>query len=501
MAIFKGDQPEILKSSLTYILPLVLIVVVVFCVYWFLWSERSGSISVASSIPGAEVLINSSPTNQNTPVIIKRLRADSYEISVRLEGYVPSPKRQLVQVENGSRIAVSFSMVPDTVAVQSLGLVKTEVNSDSVPQLVNKTWTPTLDSLKKLQQVRNMLDNHPRVKTVSHRETKDYGATVFASVKITSSQDGALIWVDDVSTGFRTPGNMILTRGSHVIKVEKEGYRCDPEVIELTVTQSGQTHQAHFELIEQTGSEDRWALIIRTENAEGTIFLDDRYCAVGEYQVRTLPYGEYLVSYGDVDGYAKPEPQKIMLTRASPSADLVGVYHAIVHVMAMLDGSGEVQKNGVSDVINGVYFQDNGFTEDDVRGPAIKFLDDRQFYAWELGYGYAERNPPGMDCMRFLFDLPKGFNRDKPVRMQVFGYGSNHNYPFSFRNKTEIALYLNGAGLHTSFQPSFNVDEEYPLGYDVFDVTRYLKEGENILTIRTTENSQCFFYLNKIVLQ
>jgi hypothetical protein len=45
------------------------------------------------------------------------------------------------------------------------------------------------------------------------------------------------------------------------------------------------------------------------------------------------------------------------------------------------------------------------------------------------------------------------------------------------------------------------VDEEYPLGYDVFDVTKYLKEGENTLTIRTTENSQCFFYLNKIVMQ
>jgi hypothetical protein len=335
----------------------------------------------------------------------------------------------------------------------------------------------------------------------SGQDKDELNSAVFASVEVTSNVNGALIVLDNVSTGFYTPNNLILNYGVHTIKVRKEGYLPDPELVEVVVKYSGQRDQAHFNLLEQTDPGGNHALTVCTENAEGMIFLDDRYCAVGEYQAHNLPYGEYLVSFGSVDGYITPESRKVSLTKASPSVDVVGVYHPVVYVMAMLDGNGELRKNGVRDVINGVYFHGNGFTEDRVRGPAVKYMDDKQFYAWELGYGYAERNPPGMDCLQFLFDLPKGFNPDTPVRMQVYGYGSNRNYPFSFRNKTEIALYLNDAGLHTTFRPSFNVDEEYPLGYDVFDVTRYLQEGDNTMMIRTTENSKCFFYLNKIVLQ
>ena len=498
MAIFKGDQPEKLKSLLTYALPFVLFAAVVYGAYWLLWSERSGSISVASSIPGAEVLINSSPTNQKTPVIIKRLPADSYEISVRMEGYIPSPEFQLIQVAKGSRIAVSFGMISDSSAGQSLELIT--ASSDSMSEPVTKTWIPTLDSLKKIRQHQKTSHHQQQTQPTSRRDNEDLNTAVFASVEVTSSLDGALILLDNVSTGFYTPNNLILNRGAHLIKVQKEGYQPDPEMFEIVVAHSGQRNQAHFNLSEQSESDDNWALTIRTENVEGAIYLDDRFCAVGEYQIKDLPYGQYLVSFGSVDEYNTPESQKIFITQESPVADVVGVYHPIIYMMAALNSDGGLLKNGIHDVIGGVYFQENGFTEDNVRGPAIKYLEGNEFYAWELGYGYAERNPPGMDCIQFLFKLSKGFNRDTPVRMLVYGYASNHNYPFSFRNKTEIALYLNDSGIHTTFHPSFNLEEEQPLGYDVFDVTRFLEEGDNTLMIRTTENSRCFFYLNKIVL-
>ncbi len=500
MTLFKGDQPDKLKLVLMYALPFILIAVVIYAVYWLLWSERSGSISVASSIPGAEVLINSSATNQKTPVIIKRLPPDSYEISVRMEGYLPSPEFQLVPVKKGSRVAVSFGMIHDSSAGQPSEPITATPNPDAISKPVIKTWIPTLDSLKKIREGRKASDHQQQSGTTSRRDKVDSNIAVFASVEVTSNVDGAMILLDNISTGFYTPNNLILNSGTHNIKVEKEGYRSDPEEFEIDVMHSGQRYLAHFNLIEQSDSDDIWALTIRTENIEGRIYLDDRFCAVGEYQIRNLRYGEYLVSFGSVDGYNTPVSKKIFLTHGSPTATVVGVYHPILYMMATLDNDGGLIKKGIHDIIGGVYFQESGFIEDNVRGPAIKYLEGNQFYAWELGYGHAERNPPGMDCIQFLFKLPKGFNRDTPVRMRVYGYASNHNYPFSFRNKTEIALYLNDSGIHTTFQPSFNVVEEQPLGYDVFDVTRYLKEGDNILMIRTTENSQCFFYLNKIVL-
>jgi hypothetical protein len=168
--------------------------------------------------------------------------------------------------------------------------------------------------------------------------------------------------------------------------------------------------------------------------------------------------------------------------------------------MATLDDKGQLIMKGVSKVIQGVYFEGKGFTEDAVRGPALKYLEGNRFFAWEMGYADAELNPPGMDAIEFVFNLPKGYDREKTTHLRIYGYASNHNYPFTFLNKSEIAIYVNDNGIQSHLSPSYSIDAQKALGYDELEVTNLLVEGENRILIRTTEQSRCFYYLNKIVL-
>ena len=500
MSIFGNDQIDRLKATLTILLPFLLIVVIIFFAYRILLTDRNGAIHVVSNIPGAEILVNSSPSNQETDATLRRLRPDTYDVSVRMVGYLSDPIRQLVQVKKGEISEVYFRLVKDTSSGKEPSPKLTY--SDTISHSKStKTWVPSLDSLKKIREDQRKADSGKSQQSASYRKANiDPDPSVFTSVSVTSSRDSAMIFVDDVKTGFATPANLILNRGIHTIRVKLEGYRSDPATAEIVSSHAGQVDEVHFQLSHIPATSDSVALAITTEPVQGRIFLDDRFCAEGEYKVKTLSPGEYLVSFGSVDGYTTPQSQKIAISQDNPAARVVGEYRPIVYITASLDAKGQLEEKGIDQVIGGVFFQSSGFSSDDIRGPAIKYLEGNRFYAWELGYADAEKNPPGSDGLEFDFTIPKGFDRDKKTQMRIYGYASNRNYPFTFMNKTEIAIYINGNGVNSNFKPTYNVDEERALGYDEFDISPFLKEGKNRLLIRTTGDSRCYYYLNKIVI-
>jgi hypothetical protein len=495
MNIFGNDQIDRLKATLMIMLPFILIVVIIFFAYQILLTDRNGAIHVVSNIPGAEILLNSSPSNQKTDATLRHLRPDSYDVSVRLDGYLADPSRQLVQVRRGEVAEVSFRLMEDTAAgiepVPELTQADTTSHSKSSP-----AWVPSLDSLKKVREDQRKAETEKNQQSPSYRkENVSLDPSVFTSVSVTSSRDGALIIVDNVLTGFATPANLI-----HTIQVQMDGYQSDPPKAEIVSSYAGQRDEVHFRLSSVQALGDSVALTITTEPVEGRIFVDDRFCAEGEYRVKTLSPGEYLVSFGSVDGFTTPESQKIVISQDKPVARVVGTYRPIVYITASLDDKGQLEEKGVDQVIGGVFFQSAGFSRDDIRGPAVKFLEGNKFYAWELGYADAEKNPPGSDGIEFDFTVPKGFDRDKKTQLRIYGYASNRNYPFTFLNKTEIAIYINGSGVNSNFKPTYNVDEERALGYDELEIRSLLKEGDNRLLILTTSGSRCYYYLNKIVI-
>ena len=482
------------------LLPFLLIIAVMYLGYRFLLIDRGGAISIDSSLPDADILINSSPANQKTPATLRKLPPDIYDVSVRLAGYLPFPSSQVVQIRKRQTVKLFFGMMPDTTSKSTSAPEKIVSDSISSPRPAI-SWVPSLDSLKKIQEnQRKESEWKGYTKTPFRRDKNESDQSIFTAVTVSSTPDSALILVDNISTGFLTTTNLILNKGTHVIKVQKDGYRSEPSRAEIVVQRPGGREQIHFKLSEEGTSQDTVALIIRTMPVEGRIFLDDKFCAVGEYRVRSLNIGEYQVSFGSVEGYTTPKSQKAVISVKHPHAEVEGIYRPIVYVMATLDEKGQLIMKGVNKVINGVYFEGKDFSEDAVRGPAVKYVEGNKFYAWEMGYADAELNPPGMDGIEFVFNLPKGYDREKKIHLRIYGYASNHNYPFTFLNKTEIAIYINNNGLQSHFLPSFNIDAQHALGYDEFDVTSILVEGENRILIRTTDQSRCFYYLNKIVL-
>jgi hypothetical protein len=500
MSIFGSDQYDRLKATLTILFPFILMVVIIFFAYQILLTDRKGSIHVVSNIPGAEIFLSSSPSNQKTDATLRHLRPDAYDISVHMDGYLSDPIRQLVQVKRGETAEVHFRLMKDTTIGMEPAPELTQLDTASHSKSARE-WLPSLDSLKKVRENQRKTEIGRTQLSPSYRKADvSPDPSVFTSVSVTSSRDGAMIIVDDVETGFTTPANLILNRGIHTIQVQMDGYQADPPKAEIVSSYAGQRDEVHFQLSYVQAAGDSFALVISTEPAEGRIFVDDRFCAEGVYKAKSLNPGEYLVSFGSVDGYTTPESQKIVISQDAPYAHVVGTYRPIVYISASLDDKGQLIEKGVDQVVTGVFFQPGGFSSDDIRGPAVKFLEGNKFYAWELGYADAEKNPPGSDGIEFVFTVPKGFDRDKNTQLRIYGYASNRNYPFTFLNKTEIAIYINGSGVNSNFKPTYNVDEERALGYDEFDISPFLKEGENRLLIRTTSDSRCYYYLNKIVI-
>jgi len=500
MSIYSSGRFERLKATLMTLLPFLLILAVMYLGYRFLLTDRGGAIHVDSSLPGAEILINSSPANLKTPATLRKLPPDLYDVSVRLVGYLPSPSSQVVQIRKRQTVKIFFGMMPDTTSKRTPAPEKIVSDSIPTPRPV-VSWVPSLDSLKKIQESqRKESELKGYTNTPFRRGKNESDQSIFTAVTVSSTPDSALVLVDNISTDFLTPTNLILNKGTHIIKVQKDGFRSEPSRAEIVVQRAGGREQVHFQLTEEGASQDSMALIIRTVPVEGRIFIDDKFYAVGEYRVRSLNIGEYQVSFGSVEGYTTPKPQKAIISVKHSQSVIEGIYRPIVYVMATLDEKGQLIMKGVNKVINGVYFEGKGFSEDAVRGPVVKYVEGNKFYAWEMGYADAELNPPGMDGIKFVFNLPQGYDQEKKIHLRIYGYASNHNYPFTFLNKTEIAIYVNDNGLQSHFPPTYSIDAQHALGYDEFDVTGLLVEGENSILIRTADESRCFYYLNKIVL-
>ncbi len=78
----------------------------------FLLYERRGTLLVHADREGACVVLNGSLTTIETGDPIKRLRPDIYSVSVDLPGYQPEPSMEIVRIESGAKVEVSFKLTP-----------------------------------------------------------------------------------------------------------------------------------------------------------------------------------------------------------------------------------------------------------------------------------------------------------------------------------------------------------------------------------------------------
>ncbi|MCB9358021.1 MAG: PEGA domain-containing protein [Calditrichaeota bacterium] len=174
---------------------LMLAAAVLSAVSWM--SDEEAVLVVTSSPPGAEVVLNLRPTDVRTNAYLSGLPADSFSVSLRLDGYRPIPPEQRIRLNSGDATRVTFILAP--------------ISRGDDRELPASNRTPYKWHWKK--------------------------------VRLNSDPPGAEIYIDDIATGLVTPASAVLDRGLHHLRAHwRNGAKAyknllvDPETSQPDVT-------------------------------------------------------------------------------------------------------------------------------------------------------------------------------------------------------------------------------------------------------------------------
>ncbi len=240
-------------------------------------------------------------------------------------------------------------------------------------------------------------------------------------------------------------------------------------------------------------------LKVTTSPVEGAIYVDDRFMGMGKLTLTDIALGEVVVRFGEVEGYRTPDPEKAFLTPDWPFANIKGIYLPLIYISAYIDASGRAV-NKKCTIHTGYIWKGSPVYDDPVAGPIVKFLEEINAFAWEIGYAFSNRNPPGEDFLEISFNLPENFDGNKPLELHLYGYASDRKYPFAISGKTAVDIIVNDKKVKEGFHPGITLSENSPPQPDVFPVNAFLKVGENRIRIQASPSSRCYYFLQQIVL-
>lgn len=456
--------------------------------YQFVLHDRKASVFVESEPRGAIVQINGINVGV-TPYEFRTTSFDKYIVKVSMQNFVCAPESIVVNIQKKSKLVAAFRLIPvDPNAIAKTPEPPQPTPSAALPSVFKRGF-PQTNSVPERglgeQEYLNSQDNAPR--TVDAK---------YASVRIDSEPSGAEVWIDNMPTSKLTPYVATLPLGIHRVVVKKSGYRAiDGEQIVSLATASSMQNLMMRLVAEAQATQGK--AYVSTRPINGKVFLDGSLRGTGEVTIEPLAYGEYTVSFGAVEGYRSPAPMHITITSGKPVATIVGTYEPLLSLVVSLDDKGGVKSSDAS-ILYGVY-ADGNFTTDDVNGPQRKYFKDVNFWSWELGYGYQNRNPAGSDAMELRFVLPEGIDKNN-LKLRLFGYATNRSYPFTVGGKTRVTVELNGRVVAGDITPTRNLDREDPPGFDEWRIGNWLQPGENRLIIRTSSSSTAMYLLSRIVI-
>ena len=159
-------QRRVVRNMIVSGLTLVLAIAAGF----FMLARPEEAVLIVTSQPeGGEVVLNYRPTGAKTSALLADLPADSFVVSLRMDGHRPVPAEQGVRLLPNDTTRITFLM-----------------------------------SAIKLEDER----------TLPRADGKPY-SWEWRHVRLTSEPTGALIMLEDYDTGLKTPAEMLLPKGVH----------------------------------------------------------------------------------------------------------------------------------------------------------------------------------------------------------------------------------------------------------------------------------------------
>jgi len=118
-------------------------------------------------------------------------------------------------------------------------------------------------------------------------------------------------------------------------------------------------------------------------------------------------------------------------------------------------------------------------------------------YFLKLGYAFPYRNPKGNDAIKIVFDLPRNLEYDQNFTLKLYAASSKENYPMTISGKTEISIKFNKNILSYYYSPKY-LEDLGGMEENEWDITSYVRSGENTLEIGTTDKNNTYYYIKRI---
>ena len=235
--------------------------------------EPVGTLRIVSDPAGAAILIDGKATGDITPADLL-LAVGTHTIAVTRDGFLITPTSRTVNVPPGQRMQASFVLAelgeltitstPDGAALILDGEDSGEVTPHTFMLVVGEhTVEVVLDGY--------VADGGEVVVDLAASGTPpiDFGLLAAGTLAVTSTPDGAAIFLDGADSDEVTPHTIALAVGGYAVHVEKSGYEI-PAARDVTVS-AGAESSADFELV-TTGT--LGSLAVTSTPAGAAILLD-----------------------------------------------------------------------------------------------------------------------------------------------------------------------------------------------------------------------------------
>ncbi len=355
----------------------------------FALTQLTGSIEVASTPPGAEILLDGIDTGEVTPFTFSDKPAVEYTVDVSLDGHT-SDGPKTVTVSDGETAQASFTLtqlfgsIEVTSAPSGAKILLDGVDTGEVTPFTFSD-KPAIEYTVDVS-IDGYVSDGPKTVTVSDGETAQASFTLtplFGSIEVTSAPSGAKILLDGVDTGEITPFTFSDKPAiEYTVDVSLDGYVSDgPKTVTVS---DGETAQASFTLTPLFGS-----IEVTSAPAGAKILLDGVDTGtVTPSTISDKPVGEYTVDVS-LGGYISDDPKTVQVAdgqTAQVSFTLTQLKGSI-EVTSTPSGAkiliggvvtGKVTPSTISDKPVGEYTVDvalDGYTSD---GPKTVMVSDGQ---------------------------------------------------------------------------------------------------------------------------
>jgi len=120
-------------------------------------------------------------------------------------------------------------------------------------------------------------------------------------------------------------------------------------------------------------------------------------------------------------------------------------------------------------------------------------IDGRWF--WRLGLQFLSRRPHGSRALVCDFQLPE-YDRDRQLfRLHLRGRDSGDNYPLTIRNRCSFTVWINERSV---LEEVGITDSELGAGAPGWEISRYLRPGDNRIVVQAGENSLRYLLLSEV---